>query len=255
MSAPKSVDPRTPAPGQDNWTVRTREYGLRFWPPERLLPGREPNYVASALYLFGAVTIAAFVLLVLTGVVLSVKGPLWWHASGVGRFFNDLHFWGVQLFFFSVFVHIFTVFFTAAWRSGRRLTWLTGAVIFFVAISTGLTGYVSVTSWESQWIGLSAKDLINSIGLGGVINVLDTAEMLTLHVVVLPLAVAGLIVWHVLLVRRHGVVEPFGADTDLERILARARVTQAPPPAPTGGNGDDGARTNGAETPRQEPAP
>lgn len=248
-----TVDPRTPAPDQENWTVRTRAYGLRSWPPERLLPGREPNYVASALYVFGAVTIAAFGLLVFTGVVLSVKGPLWWHASGVGRFFNDLHFWGVQLFFFSVFVHIFTVFFAAAWRNGRRLVWLTGAVMFFAAITTGLTGYVSVTSWESQWIGLSAKDLINSIGLGGVVNVLNTGQMLTLHVVVLPLAVAALIVWHVLLVRRHGVVEPFNADTDIERIMARARITQAAPPETRTGNGGNGE--DAAETKRPETAP
>ncbi len=231
-----TVDPRTPAPDDSNWTVRTREYGLRSWPPERLLPAREPNYVASALYVFGVLTIAAFATLVFTGLVLSVKGPLWWHESTVGRFFNDMHFWGVQLFFFSVFIHIFTVFFSAAWRNGRRVTWLIGAILFFAAITTGLTGYVSVTSWEGQWIGLSAKDLINSIGLGGVVNVLDTGQMLTLHVVVLPLAVAGLIVWHVLLVRRHGVVEPFGADGDLERLLERTRAGR-PQAAET--NGDD----------------
>ena len=232
------VDPRTPAPGDSNWTVRTREYGLRAWPPERLLPAREPNYVASSLYVFGVLTIAAFATLVVTGLVLSVKGPLWWHGSTVGRFFNDMHFWGVQLFFFSVFIHIFTVFFCAAWRNGRRVTWLIGAILFFAAITTGLTGYVSVTSWESQWIGLSAKDLINSIGLGGVVNVLDTGQMLTLHVVVLPLAVAGLIVWHVLLVRRHGVVEPFGAEGDLERLLERTRAGRS-----------QAAETNGGDTP------
>jgi ubiquinol-cytochrome c reductase cytochrome b subunit len=233
-----SVEDRAgPPPDAENWTVRTREYGLRSWPPERLLPGREPNYVASSLYVFGVLAIAAFVTLVVSGLVLSVKGPLWWHGSAVGRFFNDVHFWGVQLFFFAVFIHIFTVFFAAAWRNGRGVTWLAGAVLFFVSITTGLSGYVSVTSWESQWIALSAKDLINSIGIGGVVNVLDSGQMLTLHVVVLPLAMAALIVWHVLLVRRHGVVEPFGADEDVEEFLIR-RVTRHEPVVPEGnGNG------------------
>lgn len=231
-----------------NWTTRTREYGTKSWPPERLLPAREPNYVSSSLYVFGALAIAAFATLVATGVVLSVKGPLWWHSSSVGRFFNDLHFWGVQLFFFAVFIHIFTVFFAAAWRRGRGMTWLVGAVLFFAAITTGLTGYVSVTSWESQWIALSAKDLINSIGLGGVVNVLDGGQMLTLHVVVLPLAMAALVVWHVLLVRRHGVVEPFGADVDVEAFLARRGVTQhEPEPVPGNGNGH-GAQVMEKET-------
>ena len=241
MSADEPSVPPTPwsPPEEDNWTLRAREYGVRSWPPERLLPSREPNYVASSLYVFGVLTIAAFVTLVISGLVLSLKGPLWWHGSGVGRFFNDVHFWGVQLFFFCVFIHIFTVFFAAAWRNGRGMTWLVGAVLFFVAITTGLSGYVSVTSWESQWIALSAKDLINSIGIGGVVNVLDTGQMLTLHVVVLPLAMGVLIVWHVLLVRRHGVVEPFGADEDVKRYLI-ARVTRHEPATPAG-NGGNGA--------------
>ena len=246
MTAGPHADPRTPAPEERNWTVDSRRWALRSWPPERLLPEREPNYVSSSLYVFGVLTIAAFVTLVLTGLVLSFKGPLWWHGSSVGRFFNDLHFWGVQLFFFSVFIHIFTVFFTAAWRNGRRVTWLAGALLFFAAITTGLTGYVSVTSWESQWIALSAKDLINSLGIGGVANVLDTGQLVTLHVVLLPAIVAALIVWHVLLVRRHGVVEPFGAAEDLERLLARTRTpAAAPEPAPPTpasgvGSGPDG---------------
>jgi quinol-cytochrome oxidoreductase complex cytochrome b subunit len=241
VSTVKPPDPRTPGPGQENWTARTREYGLRSWPPERMLPDREPNYVASSLYVFGVLTIAAFATLVVSGLVLSVKGPLWWHDSSVGRFFNDVHFWGVQLFFFAVFIHIFTVFFAAAWRNGRRVTWLVGAVLFFVAITTGLSGYVSVTSWESQWIALSAKDLINSIGLGGVVNVLDTGQMLTLHVVLLPLAMAGLIIWHVLLVRRHGVVEPLGSDEDVQRDLARRVTRREAPAAPAGNGGGNGA--------------
>ena len=246
-------DPRSPAPGEGNWTVTTREYGLRHWPPERLLPGREPNYVASSLYVFGVLTIAAFATLVATGLVLSLEGPTWWHGSSVGRFFNDLHFWGVQLFFVSVFVHILTVFFSAAWRNGRRVTWLVGAILFFVAITTGLTGYASVTSWESQWISLSAKDLINSLGIGGAVNVLDTGQMLTLHVVVLPLLVGGLIVWHVLLVRRHGVVEPYGADEDLERMLAQAR--RGEPVTVTQHDGGDGqGNGNGDRTPQPPPA-
>lgn len=243
MSTVERPDPRTPAPDAANWTARTREYGLRSWPPERLLPEREPNYVASFLYVFGALAIAAFATLVLTGLVLSFQGPLWWHGSTVGRFFNDLHFWGVQLFFFAVFVHILTVFFAAAWRNGRRVTWLIGAILFFAAITTGLSGYVSVTSWESQWIGLSAKDLINSLGLGGVANVLDTGQMLTVHVVLLPTIVAALIVWHVLLVRRHGVVEPFDAERDLERMLARTRAGAiAAPATPAAGDGSGSPR-------------
>ena len=37
--------------------------------------------------------------------------------------------------------------------------------------------------------------------------------MLLIHVAPLPLVMAGLIVWHVLLVRKHGVVPPIPLPT------------------------------------------
>lgn len=40
---------------------------------------------------------------------------------------------------------------------------------------------------------------------------LDTGQMLLWHVILLPLIVGVLVVAHVVLVRRHGVVPPFDA--------------------------------------------
>jgi ubiquinol-cytochrome c reductase cytochrome b subunit len=227
------VTPR--APGSDapehNWTLRSREYLLRDWPPERLLPEREPNYVSSWLYVFGVAGLAAFVSLVLTGTALAIEGPLWWHHSGLGRFLNDMHFWSVQLFFFVVFIHIGAVFFMAAWRNGRGLTWLAGAIVFFTAVTTGLTGYVITASWEGQWIALSAKDMLNALGIGGIFNLLDFGQFVTVHAVLMPVLLAVLIAWHVLLVRRHGVVEPFGTAEELRRRLEGERDEAATPGA------------------------
>lgn len=237
MSA-EDAGPRAPggAAPERNWTLQTREYLLRDWPPERLLPDHEPRYVASWLYVFGVAGVAAFISLVLTGTVLSIEGPLWWHRSGLGRFINDMHFWSVQLFFFVVFIHIGAVLFTSAWRNGRRLTWLAGAILFFTAITTGLTGYVITATWEGQWIGLSAKDMLNALGIGGAFNLLDFGQFVTVHAVLMPALVAVLIVWHVLLVRRHGVVEPFGTAEEIRRAIERERqAAAAPPRAPIAG--------------------
>ena len=43
---------------------------------------------------------------------------------------------------------------------------------------------------------------------------LNPGQMLMWHIVLLPLAVGVLVVLHVLLVRRHGVVPPFDAERD-----------------------------------------
>jgi ubiquinol-cytochrome c reductase cytochrome b subunit len=92
------------------------------------------------------------------------------------------------------------------------LTWVTGAVAFIGSIATAFTGYLSQSNFDSQWIGGQAKDGLNAVGIGAEFNVLDSGQMLLWHVMLLPLLVGVLVVAHVILVRRHGVVPPFGAE-------------------------------------------
>jgi ubiquinol-cytochrome c reductase cytochrome b subunit len=49
------------------------------------------------------------------------------------------------------------------------------------------------------------------VGVGAFFNVADFGQMYTFHVILLPAVVVALVVWHVLLVRRHGVVPPYPA--------------------------------------------
>ena len=45
----------------DMWTARVRTMAARLLPPKKLLPDRQPAYVASWVYVFGVATIAASV--------------------------------------------------------------------------------------------------------------------------------------------------------------------------------------------------
>src|SRR6476659_1248840 len=94
-----------------SWTLRVRNALDRHLPMENLLPDRQPYYVGSWVYVFGVVTIAALVLTVLSGVILALAGPDWWHFSGAGRFFNSLHFWSVQVFFVFMVLHLWGQYF------------------------------------------------------------------------------------------------------------------------------------------------
>ena len=67
------------------------------------------------------------------------------------------------------------------------------------------------TNFDSQWISTQAKDGLNSIGVGAWFNVLDTSQMLLWHVVLMPALVGALVIVHLLLVRRRGVVPPIDA--------------------------------------------
>jgi quinol-cytochrome oxidoreductase complex cytochrome b subunit len=195
------------------WTARLRGAAARALPPERLLPDKQPAYVSSWIYVFGVLTLAAFIVVLASGGVLALEGPAWWHTSNVGLFFNSLHLWSVELFMGFMVIHLWGKFFMAAWRGKRAMTWITGAVAFAASIGTAFTGYLSQQNFASQWIAGQAKDALNSVGVGAYFNVLNFGQMLMWHILLLPLALGILIVIHVLLVRRRGVVPPFPPKT------------------------------------------
>jgi quinol-cytochrome oxidoreductase complex cytochrome b subunit len=195
-----------------SWTVATRERVARTVPEGQWLPDRQPAYVRSWIYVFGVATLAAFLVVLASGVLLALKGAAWWHTSSVGHFVNSLHLWSVEIFFVCMVIHLWGKFFMAAWRGKRALTWITGVVAFLGSIGTAFTGYLSQSNFDSQWISTQAKDGLNSVGIGAFFNVLDPAQMLLWHIVLLPAVVGVLVIMHIILVRRHGVVPPIDAE-------------------------------------------
>ncbi len=211
MTAPASpAAPAAPAaaPAAGGWTGGLRRWWLGKLPPEKMLPDSQPAYVASWIYVFGVLTLSALLVVLVSGGVLALKGPSWWHFSGTGHFVNSLHLWSVELFMFFMVIHLWGKFFMAAWRGRRALTWMTGAVAFLASIGTAFTGYLVQQNFDSQWISTQAKDGLNAAGIGAFFNVLDFGQMLMWHIVLLPFALGLLTIWHILLVRRRGVAPP-----------------------------------------------
>jgi quinol-cytochrome oxidoreductase complex cytochrome b subunit len=191
-----------------NLTQKIRD-GIRAnYTQEDLLPTRMPDYVNSVVYLFGVTALSSLGLLVLTGTILAVFGPSWYHQSTFGHFINSLHFWGVQVFFFALVLHFLTKFMMAAWRDGRWKTWMVGTITFAVAIFAALTGFLAQTNWDSQWIAVQAKDLMNAVGVGAFFNPMNIGQVLSLHLIVLPGLLGLLVGLHLLLLRRDGPVKP-----------------------------------------------
>ena len=207
---------------QRSWTTRLRGRAVAALPPEKLLPDGQPTYVASWIYVFGVLSLSALAVLIGSGMILALKGPTWWHVSSIGHFFNSIHLWSVELFFFFIVVHLWGKYWMAAWRGGRARVWITGAVTFLVAVPCALTGYVSQQNFDAQWISTQAKDAMNSIGIGSFFNLMNFGQMYSFHILLLPVAVVGLVVAHVLLVRKHGVVPPFELEDKLAALRAGA---------------------------------
>ena len=200
-----------------NWTTRTRSRITGLVPPGQALPDRQPVYVASWIYAFGVLTLAALAVVIVSGGALALGGSAWYHVSSLGLFFNSVHLWSVELFFAFMVIHLWGKFWMAAWRGGRALTWMTGVVLFVASIGTAFTGYLSQTNFDAQWIAAEAKDGLDAVGIGAFFNVLNPGQMLLWHVVLLPFAVGAITVLHIILVRRHGVVPPIDADLSVEK--------------------------------------
>jgi len=201
-----------------SWIGRLRGRLERTLPYEKLLPETQPAYVASWIYVFGVLTLAALAMIVLSGTVLAFEGPSWYHTSRTGLFVNSLHFWSVQLFFLFMVVHLAGKFWMAAWRGSRAKTWITGMVAFVVSVGAGLSGYTLQTNFDSQWIAFEAKDGLNAVGIGAWFNVADLGQVMLVHVFLVPAVLVVIVAVHVLLVRIHGVVPPI----DAAEVEARA---------------------------------
>ena len=221
-----------------NLTTSIRERVRTWMPLEDLLPDHLPAFVRSPAYFFGVITLSSLVLLFVSGIVLAAFGPQWWHDSPVGHFVNSVHFWCAEAFFFSLTLHLWTEFCKAAWRHGRRLTWVVGAITFVAAIGTAFTGYLSQTNFDAQWIAVQGKDALNAVGIGAFFNLMNFGQMYGFHVFLLPILLVLLVGLHLLQVRIRGVVRPFASIRKAERareLLWRgARRKKAQAPAATG---------------------
>jgi Cytochrome b(N-terminal)/b6/petB len=226
---PPPADDTPPYPAAEGdermWTARARRRAMIALPPNKLLPDRQPAYVASWVYVFGVASLAALGVAIVSGFAIAIGGPDWWHYNPVGHFFNSLHLWSVELFMALLVIHLWGKFWMAAWRGKRTLTWITGVVAFLAAIVECFTGYLSQQNFDSQWIATNGKDAFNAVGIGAFFNLMNFGQMLLWHVVLIPIILVAIVGAHVLLVRVRGVSHPLPVTRP--RGLAARRAARA----------------------------
>ena len=212
------------------WTAAARRIWLKYLPPKKMLPDSQPAYVSSWVYVFGVLTLSALAVAILSGLVLAIKGPTWWHVSSIGHFDNSLHLWSVEMFMAFMAIHLWGKFWMAAWRGGRTATWITGVLAFLVSIVEAFTGYLSQTNFDSQWIAFESKDAFNAAGIGSLVNPMNFGQALMLHIVLIPLVLVVIVGIHILMVRVRGVVHPIDAlpedrDPELDPAISQRHAS------------------------------
>jgi ubiquinol-cytochrome c reductase cytochrome b subunit len=131
-----------------------------------------------------------------------------------GLLFRQMHHWAALVFMVSVFVHMFRVFFTGAFRKPRELNWLVGFSLMVLGMVAGFSGY-SLPDDVLSGNGLRVIDgLMKAIPIigtylsmllfGGEFPGTDIIPRLfTIHILLVPAAILGLIAIHLVLVVVH----------------------------------------------------
>jgi menaquinol-cytochrome c reductase cytochrome b subunit len=178
----------------------------------------------------GSATLTAFLVQLVTGVILAMyyrPDPESAYGS-IQRITNDLtlgwlvrgmHRWGASVFIILLFLHMGRVFLFGAYKYPRELNWLIGVVLLTLALAEGLTGYLLPWDQTAYWATVVAINInanapivgpfLGDFLRGGTEIGQDTlARFYSLHMLVIPGGLIGLITLHLYLVIRLGVTEP-----------------------------------------------
>ena len=184
---------------------------------------------ANTMY-FGGIALFLFMIQAVTGTLLSLyyKGTpeaayksVQYLTSDVsfGWLIRSIHHWGANLMILFVALHLLRVFFQGAFKFPRELTWVFGCLLFMVTLGFGFTGYLLPWDQRAYWATVVGTDIAGGVPvvgetlrlllLGGSDITGDTmSRFFGIHVLVLPLALAGLLAVHLILVHQLGLANP-----------------------------------------------
>lgn len=193
-----------------------------------------PWHRGSFLYLFGGIALLFFFVQVATGILLMVyyiPTPDAAHESVLhisakipfGWLIRSVHSWSANLMMLALFIHLFSVCFMRAYRPPRELLWVTGFILFYLAMAFGFSGYLlpwTKLSFFATKIGTDLTKLIPVVG-GEMRRFLIGADEISgptltrffaLHVAVLPPVFVLLLSIHLVLIQLLGMSPPAGQE-------------------------------------------
>ncbi len=193
-------------------------------------------------FMLGEICMYSFIIIILTGVYLTLffhpsMNEIVYHGSyapmhGIrmteayastldisfdvrgGLLIRQIHHWAALIFLAAMFVHMMRVFFTGAFRKPREVNWLFGFLLFVLGMFTGFTGYslpddllsgTGVRFTQGAILSVPVVGTYISMFLfGGEFPGHDmVARFYSIHILLLPGIMLGLMVAHLILVFYH----------------------------------------------------
>lgn len=186
-----------------------------------------PEHANKLAYSLGGLSLAAFVLLLGTGIVLAQfynPSPEEAHASvrslitdvSLGGFLRAFHYWMAMAMVVLVGLHLLRVFASGSFKRPREGNWVIGVVLAGLVAMFFFSG--TVLKWDQEALealehNSEVAGLLGRFGFwfspefGGVPIL---TRLYTLHIAVLPAVFFLIVAAHLLLVKRHGMApSPF----------------------------------------------
>ena len=220
--------------------------GIRYF-LVRKVPGD-----TSWWHTLGSATLTAFLVQLVTGVILAMyykPSPSEAHSS-VEHITHDLwggwlvrgmHRWGASVFIILMFMHMGRVFLFGAYKYPRELNWIVGVLLLATGLFEGLTGYLLPFDQTAYWATVVAVNIngtapfvgpyLATVLRGGAEIGPDTlSRFYSIHMLLVPGALMGLIGLHLYLIVRLGVTSPPWS----KEAAGSEPEEAAPPPARAG---------------------
>jgi len=236
------------------WDFVEDRVGMRKW---ALRP--QPAFTFKPSYWTGAFVATAFIYQVVSGALLllyyqpstaptltacgqpvgaySVAPAAWCstyyiiNSVPMGSLLLSTHLYGAYAMIFLMFVHFFRGYYLGVYKSPREFSWMVGTLLMVMTLGMGFTGYLlpyTQLSYNATNVGLVLAIRLPTVGplLAPFILADGTSQgllsrMFDAHVVLIPLALAGLLYAHIALFESHGIAPPATSDP-----LQRRRFTE-----------------------------
>lgn len=195
----------------------------------QLLDRKIPRGV-SWLYTLGSATLMTFVVLAVTGIFLSMNySPSPDHAwdsiqyiqeeVALGSLIRGIHHWAGAAMVLLVFLHMLRVYFMAAYKYPRELTWVLGVFLLLFVLGSGFTGYLLPWDQKAYWATTVGTEIAGAVPLigdflqkslfgGPEMGAATLTRFYALHMLVLPILITLLTGAHLFMVIRQGISAP-----------------------------------------------
>jgi quinol-cytochrome oxidoreductase complex cytochrome b subunit len=192
----------------------------------RILDKPVPGWI-NYFYCFGGITFTLFLILVLTGLLLSThytpseseayRSIQRLHRDApLGALLRGVHSWAGNLMVVAIVLHMLRVFITGSYKNPRELHWVAGSFLLLLTLGFGFTGYLLPWDQKAYWATVVGTNMLGATPVigpalasllrgGADVTGQTLLRFYSMHVLWLPLLAAIFLWLHFHMIRRTGI--------------------------------------------------